>query len=840
MSESLFDKNKILLFFEIKAYKYLLSKNKSSKQTYYSSTIDNIIFNERTHIVSLFKEYLIIDDDYDFLKRFYSIHESLPRIERASEYYNKYDFFYPNYAVFPQSSLLLNNILLKRYIINNIHCGKKNKEKHKENNDEKDNNNIIFNSSIYDYIINQSNTLSIFDIDKEKDEEGGTINDLNNLINNINNNNTNIKKNNFNGSNDNKIIGRNINSNRTISYAQSNSNKKLTIDENNINLISSKIYKKNISLIKNKNNFFRCFGKTNVKKNSLEKNIQSEEPLNFIYSNKNIRNENNFFSIPKLILKESNSFYNKNNTINYKSIIPYSVNRAEYINKSLYKKNKLIKTDTRTFENKNLAKSISNINFHDNNINPFILRVQTPVKLNKEPQSFYKSFKNNNSLKNKITIKEHLLNKEIQKIKVNTKPNRNCQKTKTQKLLIDLNKCTNNKSQKSFNKKNYNPNGQVFLNKKKNAILYKKKYINCSSNNAYETQVQNDSSSINDILYLQNSTEILNKERHNNSLFKSIYNKTHSPISPDNKNKFIKLNYLLNCDAFINYENTIQNEAPYSKKKILKTKSLNTITGYKRKTNNISSSIENIHKNINKTFKNNDIYGSLSLWNINKQKNSLKCLNLCNVNKCIYNNPPNKTIDNNKNFNMKIFKNIMNREKIIKIYDKSINYTDLNLNDSIGKNKTYINININNNIGINNKNNRSNDPNYFNTEENNNGGLLLKKKKTFNRIKNNNTINIEKNFNSKLQKVKEWRNKQIKEIIRESRLKYIKINNSFNANNDFKMKNFSTVNISNNEGKKINKIIGNKKNVKNSKNLGIRNNNLGNMIIKNKILNKIK
>ena len=854
MSESQINKSKILLLFKKQAYKSLLSKNKNSEQTYYFNIIDNIIFNERTHVVSLFKDYLILDDDYEFLKRFYTIYESIPRIVRAVDYYNKYDLFYPNYSALPESNLLFNNILRKQNIIDNIQREKKNAEKKKENNEIKDNNDIIFNSSIYDYIINQSsNTLSIFDLDKEKNE--GTISELNNLINNINNNSNsnnknikNINQNNSNNNNENKIIIRNIMSNRTMSYCQSNSAREQTLNNKNINLVTSKVYKKNTSLIKNKNNFFRCSSKVNIKNNGNENNVKNDEPLKFIYSNKKIINENNIFSIPKLLQKDYNSStINNNNSINYNPALSYSVNRAKGSNKCLYTKNKLIKTDTRTFDKKNLVKCISESNFHNNNnIKSFATKIQTPNKLIKEPRYYYQNIKNNNNLSNNIVIKEHLFTEETAKIKVNMKQKRNC-KPKNQKLVIDLTEWQNNKSKKMTSKKNYKSVCQGMLYKKQNPVLYKKKYVNNNSNNTYENQMNNNSISVNDIIYLHTATDDLNKEKSstfasNFRLFKSIYDKSHSPIYSENKKYNKTINYLVDCTP-INYANTIQNEAPYSKKKIIKNNSLNTLTKHKRKNNNLGNSIENIHQNIIKANNNNkNIHGSNSLCDINKQKNPLNTLSLWNLNKCIYNNNKiNKTIDNNKNCNMDIFNSIMNREKVKKIYDDYISYTDLNVNDNLEKNKTYINININNNIDINNKNNGSTDPNYYSTEENTSGGIFLKNKKIFNKTINNNTSNNKNRLNIKLQKVKEWRNKQISEIIRESRLKYFKINSSSNFNNDFKMRNSGFLNFSNNEGKNMYKVKENLKNIKNLKSSFLRNNNSENaLIIKNNFVNKNK
>lgn len=39
--------------------------------------INDIIYNEQTNVVSVFKDYLIFDDISEFLKRFYMVAEAL-------------------------------------------------------------------------------------------------------------------------------------------------------------------------------------------------------------------------------------------------------------------------------------------------------------------------------------------------------------------------------------------------------------------------------------------------------------------------------------------------------------------------------------------------------------------------------------------------------------------------------------------------------------------------------------------------------------------------------------------------------------------------------------------
>ncbi len=48
------------------------------------------MFNEGRHLVTVFKDYLILDDQSEYLKRWYHKHESTDRVVRAAEYYQQF------------------------------------------------------------------------------------------------------------------------------------------------------------------------------------------------------------------------------------------------------------------------------------------------------------------------------------------------------------------------------------------------------------------------------------------------------------------------------------------------------------------------------------------------------------------------------------------------------------------------------------------------------------------------------------------------------------------------------------------------------------------------------
>lgn len=52
--------------------------------------VNDLIYNENTHVVSIFKDYLILDDINEFLKREYSQEETKTRLPKLCSFYDKY------------------------------------------------------------------------------------------------------------------------------------------------------------------------------------------------------------------------------------------------------------------------------------------------------------------------------------------------------------------------------------------------------------------------------------------------------------------------------------------------------------------------------------------------------------------------------------------------------------------------------------------------------------------------------------------------------------------------------------------------------------------------------
>ena len=97
----------------------------TSEEFYNLKVTNDIIYNENSHIVSVFKDYLIQDDISEFLKRPYSTSESKSRLPKIFEFYEKYSRVFPNYVSFPENRYMFKNIERKQRMIDDKQKGLK-------------------------------------------------------------------------------------------------------------------------------------------------------------------------------------------------------------------------------------------------------------------------------------------------------------------------------------------------------------------------------------------------------------------------------------------------------------------------------------------------------------------------------------------------------------------------------------------------------------------------------------------------------------------------------------------------------------------------------------------
>ena len=152
----------------------LYKKYNCSLRRYNKSIINNIVFNFNNHKVSLFKDYLLLYDPSDFIRKFYFKEECISHLKYYFSFYEENNKIFPNYFGLPESKYIYWNIRKKQNILNNIEYMnmKLDNKKHKSYG-------TIFSSSVQKSIYNESEYLS-YSINSKGDD------DINKLIKAIN------------------------------------------------------------------------------------------------------------------------------------------------------------------------------------------------------------------------------------------------------------------------------------------------------------------------------------------------------------------------------------------------------------------------------------------------------------------------------------------------------------------------------------------------------------------------------------------------------------------------------------------------------------------------------
>ena len=148
--------------------KNLNKKYLTSRDYYNSKVITDIIYNENTNLVSVFKDYLIYDDISEFLKRYYYMDEFPTRLPKIYEFYEKYSKVFPNYVNIPENKYMFKNIERKQKLIDDKQKAidqmkrireKENKEKHHFSDLLEDSTEMMFSTKFMESIIKQDHEL---------------------------------------------------------------------------------------------------------------------------------------------------------------------------------------------------------------------------------------------------------------------------------------------------------------------------------------------------------------------------------------------------------------------------------------------------------------------------------------------------------------------------------------------------------------------------------------------------------------------------------------------------------------------------------------------------------
>ena len=480
-----------LKFLIKKIYKLFNKKYSKMPNNYNMNIIENIIYNEKSHIVATFKDRLIIDDTGEFLKRYYKKKESQIRLPKFYEYYDLYSKIFPNYTTFYEGKYLYQNIQRKQRMIDL----QEQMEMEEENNREKINSSKfdkekVFNTDAIDSILNGTNNEGmeiIFNVNKNniKQDEEIFNKEINNIIDVINDYES---KNISNYNNKNKKITNNKHNNFHIGNEGNKDN----------------IWNKNISVPINLN-----YSKNKRLRNSNSMTIVNNTNITYYNSIQSIMSK--FFNISSLqkngILNFNNNNTNKNNKI---------INMSKYYQKKDKKliqklEQNLFKIRQKSIYLKNLSQNISTSNQTQKDISISKRNSSAYTKKQSSSTSSAHNQKNknkniNNSSSYKITnhniIKKIMKNKNIDIGRKNSPlTSRNppvnkinlCQ-TKMKNIKNNINCVADNTSRNRYT------NNMIFHNKAKSTLRGRI----CSSNSKVRENRNNNSNSKNFLNNLKN------------------------------------------------------------------------------------------------------------------------------------------------------------------------------------------------------------------------------------------------------------------------------------------------------------------------------------------------
>ena len=589
-------------------YKLFNKKYSKMPHNYNINIIDNIIYNEKSHIVAKFKDRLIIDDTGEFLKRYYKKKESDVRLPKFYEYYDLYSKIFPNYTTFFEGKYLYQNIQKKQKMID-LQEKMEMEEKNRGKNDSFNSN--IFNTDAIDSILNGTNNEGmeiIFNVNKnniKQDEDifKKEINDIIDIINGYENKNKNKSVNKLNNKED------------------KNSN---NVSNNNIN--KDNILNKNISLPIN----------LNYSKNKRLRNSSSISTIN----NTNITYYNNiqsiiskFFNIPS---QQKNNFLNLHNNTNKNKKINSKIkyyqtkdkNFVEKIEQNLFKKSQ----KSIGFQ-KNLSQNISTSNQTQKEIKDISISKKNSSIYTKKPSSSTSSTQRNKIKKNitnsssyKISNDKNIINTIIKNKKNENRKKNNSPLTSRNPPIknIGLNLCkTKIKTIKSIKGNKYFGSD----------ITSRNRY----SNNSINSQIKA-KSTLRGSIY--SSTSKIN-ENNNKSKINSLLNNTSSKLISNLKHGndigYKEMNFLKNGIKFSKNKSNLKEKLLYNQVNIKSSRNDNKI-----KNKNISQPKTIRNKNNKCNVSRNDSslkIGILDIMNIKKKdikginiKNFSKALNISNIN----------------------------------------------------------------------------------------------------------------------------------------------------------------------------------------------------------------
>ena len=556
-SNKIYEKEKII-------HNNLLLHYSKFEYSYSCLCINNLMFNEHCQVVARFKDFLILDDMTEFLRRYYAKRELKKRLIKIFNFYESYSKIFPNYMILPESKYLYRNIRKKQKMIDAFNQIKKEEEENrnslkKEMNKKDKGEMIVFNKSIQESINRYHPSTSSFL--------------FNSIISGF------AKNNNYNNSESycNSLISISLNkpyplnnkkinnNNSTInSFEYDNDEITLNSEYSLINIVQTlnKKYDNNINSNTYKNIVFKGINNNNNKENS--KIIHN-------YNDKTKKSKN---LIKKQINKKLNkvNIANENNTKNGKdksnnvstppkNISPGHNQMVKHHNhqKSALNNNKKFishKQAVSVSNNTNTIKIINNINniiINDGNINKeMVININTNYfELNNTNVNNINTIDNYNE-NNNDNIHKKNRNSLIKKINIKSKS-----KSKETSL--------NNKKNSNIVRKKLN-NNYKFDNNIINKTLEEKRTYTLSNHILNNLNYPNNNLFNNNVLNINNANTTTNTKSNKSKKKKDIND--NKPIKRISEYKCININNIGN-NANLNNNKTNNNKTKDRNKKAI-------------------------------------------------------------------------------------------------------------------------------------------------------------------------------------------------------------------------------------------------------------------------------
>ena len=147
--------------------KWKLEKYDTTPLFYNKFQILLLMENAKTHLVSVFKDYLIYDDTSEFIKEYYYKKHIYPRLKTIYEFYESSSYLFPNYTVISEGKYIYKNIIKKQKLIDYLEDLEEKKQVQeqkklikstnaKQTNNNSSNNIEVFDPKVYENIITET------------------------------------------------------------------------------------------------------------------------------------------------------------------------------------------------------------------------------------------------------------------------------------------------------------------------------------------------------------------------------------------------------------------------------------------------------------------------------------------------------------------------------------------------------------------------------------------------------------------------------------------------------------------------------------------------------------